>query len=90
MTEEALQTPLNTLNSSRNFVFENGEQTGGFRSGYHKGAFTTGQHKEILRLLPYRCNACFGFKLKNQTRLRSLEINNPKPLSNYYSKRMLF
>lgn len=54
MTEEALQTPLNTLNSSRNFVFENGEQTGGFRSGYHKGAFTTGQHKEILRLLPYR------------------------------------
>lgn len=54
MTEEALQTPINTLNSSRNFVFENGEQTGGFRSGYHKGSFTTGQHKEILRLLPYR------------------------------------
>lgn len=54
MTEQALQTPINTLNSSRNFVFENGEQTGGFRSGYHKGSFTTGQHKEILRLLPYR------------------------------------
>jgi hypothetical protein len=54
MTEEALQTPINTLNSSRNFVFENGEGTGGFRSGYHKGSFTTGQHKEVLRLLPYR------------------------------------
>jgi hypothetical protein len=54
MTEQALQTPINTLNSSRNFVFENGEHTGGFRSGYHKGSYTTGQHKEILRLLPYR------------------------------------
>jgi hypothetical protein len=54
MTEQALQTPINTLNSSRNVIFENGERTGGFRSGYHKGSFTTGQHKEILRLLPYR------------------------------------
>lgn len=54
MTEQALQAPINTLTSSRNVVFENGQQTGAFRSGYHKGAFTTGQHKEILRLLPYR------------------------------------
>jgi hypothetical protein len=54
MTEQSLHTPINTLNSSRNFIFENGEHTGGFRSGYHKGSFSTGKHKEILRLLPYR------------------------------------
>ena len=54
MTEQALQTPINTLNGPRNVIFDNGERTGGFRSGYHKGSFTTGQHKEILRLLPYR------------------------------------
>lgn len=54
MTEQALQTPINTLNGSRNVIFENGEGTGAFRTGYHKGSFTTGQHKEILRLLPYR------------------------------------
>lgn len=54
MTEQALQSPINTRNTSRNFVIENGTRTGAFRTGYDKGSSNTGHHKEILRLLPYR------------------------------------
>ncbi|KJA12770.1 hypothetical protein HYPSUDRAFT_210138 [Hypholoma sublateritium FD-334 SS-4] len=54
MTEQALQSPINTMETSRNVVIDDKERTGGFRAGYHKGAFITGNHKEIFRLLPYR------------------------------------
>jgi len=53
MSEECIHSPTNSMNSARNFAFDEQEGTGGFRSGYNKTSFVTDDQKIVFRLLPY-------------------------------------